>query len=395
MNWWRALPDLLTREDLVLVTVAHTQGSVPREAGASMLVTLTSTVDTIGGGHLEWEAMAQARAMLLQPAAAPSMQRLSLGASLGQCCGGVVWLVFERVGQLSREEWLARVVQLESGVVQHRVLASSGVHSVWSSSLEDAAERSPGACLQTYPSPSPAPDGAPSPSGRGNSYAQARLQQCPPPGGRVPRQGRERGDVTSNDTPPLQPASSTKQERRGTGRGEMPQTWQLSQTVQPNTFPITIFGAGHVGAAIVQLLATLDAQIRWVDPRDDQFGSAPAHVKCIATDTPEEAIATAPANSFFLVLTHSHALDLTLSEHILRRNDFAWFGLVGSQTKRARFEHRLHALGLDTTRMQCPIGIPGIRDKSPEAIAIAVVAQVLQVREARASVRNQGAAISC
>ena len=174
----------------------------------------------------------------------------------------------------------------------------------------------------------------------------------------------------------------------------MPQSWQLSHTIHPTTFPITVFGAGHVGAAIVQLLATLDAQIRWVDPRDDQFGSTPAKVECISSDAPEETVASAPANSFFLVLTHSHALDLTLSEAILRRNDFAWFGLIGSRTKRASFEHRLRAMQLDTSRMQCPIGIPGIADKSPSAIAIAVVAQVLQVREALIH-RHSGATSTC
>ncbi|MFT3735443.1 MAG: xanthine dehydrogenase accessory protein XdhC [Rhodocyclaceae bacterium] len=336
MNWWRALPALLAHEDVVLVTVARTQGSVPREAGASMLVTLETTVDTIGGGHLEWEAMAQARAMLLQPSAEPAMQRLSLGASLGQCCGGVVWLVFERIARSACAEWLARVQQLESGEAFQRLLAAADLQSTWrrvdkrSASTREGTED--GGCAIAYP-------------------------PC------------ETGQAAA---------------------------WSFTHTITPNTLFITVFGAGHVGAAIVRLLATLDTQIRWVNPRDDQFGATPANVECIASDAPEEAVVSAPAGSFFLVLTHSHALDLTLSEAILRRtaerNDVAWFGLIGSRTKRARFEHRLHALGLDTTHMQCPIGIPGISDKTPEAIAIAVVAQVLQTKE---TLIHRGATSTC
>lgn len=92
-------------------------------------------------------------------------------------------------------------------------------------------------------------------------------------------------------------------------------------------------------------------------------------------------VATAPPGAFYLVLTHSHDLDLAISHAVLKRGDFGWFGLIGSQTKRARFEHRLRERGVDAAllaRMQCPIGVPGIRGKEPEVIALAVVAQLLQ-----------------
>ncbi len=322
MPWWRALPEQLAQGDVVLVTVAATQGSAPREAGTSMLVTLNGTVDTIGGGHLEWEAMAQARAMLLQPSAMPAMQRLSLGASLGQCCGGVVWLVFERIAQADAALWRMRAVQLQAGAGLQRTLASTELCSQWGE-VAATSKASPADALGCFVS--------------------------------APQAGR----------------------------------WQISYAIRPALFPITVFGAGHVGAAVVELLATLDVQIRWVDPRDDLFGRARDKVECIVSDAPEEAVASAPPGSFFLVLTHSHALDLALCEQILRRDDFAWFGLIGSKTKRARFEHRLQALGLDTVRMCCPIGVPGIRDKSPQVLAIAVVAQLLQVREARASIPSE------
>ena len=92
-------------------------------------------------------------------------------------------------------------------------------------------------------------------------------------------------------------------------------------------------------------------------------------------------MATAPAGAFYLVLTHSHALDLALAQAILARGDFGWFGLIGSRTKRARFEHRLRERGHDAAlieRITCPIGLPGIVGKEPELIALAVVAHMVQ-----------------
>ncbi|HSD38024.1 MAG TPA: xanthine dehydrogenase accessory protein XdhC [Rhodocyclaceae bacterium] len=359
MNCWRALPALLAHEDVVLVTVAQTRGSAPREAGTNMLVSMTHAVDTIGGGHLEWEAMAHARAMLLQATSAPALQRLSLGASLGQCCGGVVWLVFERIGQSARHEWIERLGLIESGRSLTRELLAEG-SSQWTICSPDEAQRNPGACLDTYHPPSPAPDGAPSPQGEGTATSGPDASRSLSLG--------ERGSGARSDAPSI----------------ETTNTWHFTQTLTPPRFNITLFGAGHVGAAIVHVLSTLDASIRWVDVRDDLFGTAPANVTCIATDAPEEEVDHASPDTFFLVLTHSHALDLELTARILKRDAFAWFGLIGSRTKRARFEHRLHAQGVaaaQLARMTCPIGVSGIRDKAPQAIAIAVVAQLLQARE--------------
>ncbi len=149
-------------------------------------------------------------------------------------------------------------------------------------------------------------------------------------------------------------------------------------------FAIVLFGAGHVGRALVCALAGVDCRIRWVDSRDDAFPAAiPENVECVSTDAPEAEVAVAAAGAYFLVMTHSHALDETLSEHILARTDFAYFGLIGSASKRRQFERRLEARGTPRSRfaaMTCPIGIAGIGGKEPAVIAIAVAAELLQMR---------------
>jgi xanthine dehydrogenase accessory factor len=95
----------------------------------------------------------------------------------------------------------------------------------------------------------------------------------------------------------------------------------------------------------------------------------------------EAEVATAPPQGHYLVLTHSHDLDLRITEAILRRGDFAFLGLIGSQTKRARFMRRFEQRGMAPAlleRLTCPIGIAGITGKEPDVIAVAVVAQLLQ-----------------
>ncbi len=86
--------EALAGANACLVRVESTEGSAPREAGAWMAVLADRTVGTIGGGHLELQAMAEARRQLAG-VPGPARQRHALGPALGQCCGGVVYLTFE------------------------------------------------------------------------------------------------------------------------------------------------------------------------------------------------------------------------------------------------------------------------------------------------------------
>jgi xanthine dehydrogenase accessory factor len=148
--------------------------------------------------------------------------------------------------------------------------------------------------------------------------------------------------------------------------------------------PVLIFGAGHVGRALVLSLAPLPFAVRWLDDREDAF---PSHIspnaKAVRMRDPEAEIGEAGPNSLILVMTHDHPLDMAITAAALRR-DFPYVGLIGSATKRARFEKRFRQLGLpeETIRsLVCPIGLSGIADKDPAIIAASVTAQLLQVRE--------------
>jgi xanthine dehydrogenase accessory factor len=270
----------------VVVAVADHRGSVPRESGTRMLVAADAVVGTIGGGHLEQQAIVRARSLLQgradaarealaaartapaspeapvapEGAGPPPLaeERIALGPSLGQCCGGAVVLRYTALANDPAAHW-------------------------------------------------------------------------PPPAAR---------------------------------------------------FALQLYGAGHVGRAIVNLLAALPCRVQWIDERESEFPAValPPHIERVCVEPVEAEVAAARPGDSFLVLTHSHALDQRITEAILARGDFGFFGLIGSATKRAKFERRLAERGFAPeliARMRCPIGLPGLAGKEPGVIAVAAVAQLL------------------
>jgi xanthine dehydrogenase accessory factor len=260
-------------EAIVLVTVSNVEGSSPREAGAMMVVTQHGISGTIGGGTMEWQAMAKAQS-LLQHEKDYEQLRFNLGPDLGQCCGGRVSVTLERFTLQKLEAFLAR--------------------------RNDAA----------------------------------------------------------------------KDHRQ-----------------------LLLFGAGHVGRSLVLTLSQAPFDIIWCDPRPNAFPQAvPANVTLHAEQNPENVLAKARNGSIVLVMSHSHALDLVIVDAALRHPKIAATGLIGSATKRARFESRLRAANVPEERIQaliCPIGIGEIRSKLPHAIAISTAAQVLALDEALANVEGK------
>lgn len=160
--------------------------------------------------------------------------------------------------------------------------------------------------------------------------------------------------------------------------------------------PVFLFGAGHVGRALVAALHPLPFQVRWIDDRPDAFEGARTYgVQTVISAMPEAALHDAPAGSYVVVMTHSHALDLAIVAAALPDTRFPYVGLIGSATKRRLFERRLAEFGVapaDISRLVCPIGIPGISGKSPAVIAAAVAAELLLQREranAKANIRTE------
>jgi xanthine dehydrogenase accessory factor len=157
----------------------------------------------------------------------------------------------------------------------------------------------------------------------------------------------------------------------------------LFEPLRPASAHIALFGAGHVGRALVDVLRPLPLRISWFDTRTNALADAPPYVQARHTHDPAREVAALPAGTLVLVMTHDHQIDFDVIAAALPRTDFAAVGLIGSATKRARFAGRLRRLGLAPeaiARLICPIGIPGAGGKLPAEIAISVAAQILQIR---------------
>ncbi|OGO94405.1 MAG: xanthine dehydrogenase accessory protein XdhC [Curvibacter sp. RIFCSPHIGHO2_12_FULL_63_18] len=161
------------------------------------------------------------------------------------------------------------------------------------------------------------------------------------------------------------------------------------QRLQPSRTPVALFGGGHVGQALVDVLGNLPFAVEWIDSRDGIFPAVvPGNVHCEHSDPVQAAVAGLAPQSRVLIMSFSHAEDLDIVAACLARqrarSDLPYIGLIGSQTKWATFRHRLETRGFGAdalAHITCPIGVPGIHDKRPEVIAVAVAAQLLQVQD--------------
>jgi xanthine dehydrogenase accessory factor len=302
LGWLRAIAG---HEPAALVQVLASEGSVPRGAGTRMLVTPAGQRGSIGGGRLEHQAIAQARALLDQPPGQWLVQDYPLGPLLGQCCGGRVRLLVEHVDP-SRLAWLADAADAaDAGVL----VSSLGATHICRS-------------LGT---------GAPAslPSARGT--------------------------------------------RPGVGA-------VFTEILGQHRRPLLIFGAGHVGQAIAAHAHNLPFGLEWFDTRP-AFAAIDG-VALLGETAIESCVADAPADAAIVILTHDHGLDYRIARAALAGRPLAFVGLIGSATKAARFQARLARDGIDAAaraRLTSPIGLPGITGKEPDVIAIAVLAQLLQL----------------
>ena len=127
---------------------------------------------------------------------------------------------------------------------------------------------------------------------------------------------------------------------------------------------VLVFGAGHVGRALVKALSLLPFVVKWIDEREAEFGASPVgdNVEIIVTQHWSEEVRRAPADAAYVVLTHSHSLDSLITSAVLERGEFAYCGLIGSQTKRTVFERAFRDIGIpeaSIARLVCPIGDRG------------------------------------
>jgi xanthine dehydrogenase accessory factor len=288
-----------------------------------MLVDAAGLTGTIGGGRLEWEATEAARDLLRQGRRAARLMNRVLGIDLGQCCGGVVAVWLECFPQAS----LPQLQQLNAQAVGSPLVLATAT----------------------------AADGVRQELRSGNFSDE---------------------NVTRLLALPRQQAAPLALR---TGDGEITFFERLDED-----FPaVWLYGAGHVGQALAGMLVQLPLRLCWLDSRAGQIPQGAAgYSRFLPAAELVESVAEASPGSYFLVMTHDHGLDYELCRAVLMRKDLCWLGLIGSQSKGARFRSRLRRDGFRNDaigRLVCPIGVEGVKSKWPAAIAVAIAAQLMQM----------------
>jgi xanthine dehydrogenase accessory factor len=311
---WTRIRDTIERHgSAALLSVVGAAGSVPRESGARIVLQPDGGFfGSIGGGRLEYEAIAAARSTLAAGRGKAQFSDGPLGPNLGQCCGGVVKTLTETFDRKDLPA-LGRLAEAER----------AGVFATRS---------------------------------------------------RLDADGRISRTIVAHN-------GAVWQTEANASFAAMPFDEQFGEV----TTPVLLFGAGHVGRAVVLALAPLPFCVRWIDSRADQFPRhVPQNVATVCTDAVERELAEAPRDAMVIVMTHSHPLDFDIVAQALQRAAFDFVGLIGSETKRARFVSWARQLGIpdrEFDRLVCPIGIAEIKGKEPAIIAAALTAQLLVVRE--------------
>ncbi len=289
-NWAQAALSGLIDGYVCLISVAEAKGSVPREAGAIMLVYNSHIDGSIGGGELEFQAIKTARKDRPEKAFLREVRSYPLGPALGQCCGGHVKLMFEWYGPDS-QSFLAQLAAQDQGYSLH--------------------------------------------------------------------------PTNSQDSPVVAIHPSEK---------------MLSLPLSAQRQPVFLYGAGHVGRAVVEIARHLPCQIYWVDTDDDRYPEDIAgEVTKLPARQPETIAQHAPSNAIHLIMTYSHQVDFEIVSAVLSCGNFARCGLIGSETKATRFNKHLRDAGVipdAIERLTCPIGLPEITGKKPFQVAISVAAQL-------------------
>lgn len=144
---------------------------------------------------------------------------------------------------------------------------------------------------------------------------------------------------------------------------------------------LVVFGAGHVAKALLHIVSTLPFHVTWIDERDEVFPeSLPQGVTKLVSDDPVGEVKQMPPNSYYLVMTHNHQLDFDLTKAIIDRGDSLYFGMIGSLTKRKKFDFRLEQRGYSQEQIEtmiCPIGISAVSGKHPSEIAVSVSGELI------------------
>ena len=350
--WLKSVTDAISsKNDFVLMTVIDTKGSTPCINGDKIVVASDQSIfGSIGGGNLEFKALAFAADLLTIDKNNVHLEKFPLGASLGQCCGGYVKVMFESFlhsnSSINNNSWINVVSELfdqnEDFVVativnnnseyednklvysvnnNNHLINEKGISSVVALSAKELLTKTGSPTVIQY-------------TNNSNSVIEICLEKNTP----------------------------TK--------------------VQS----LAVFGAGHISRALMPILTDLPVNIYWIDDRVEQFNKYQGDTSKIniICDDFLNGLIDLPDDIYCLVITYSHQIDYEICEKIISKNKFSYLGMIGSAIKGKKFRDRFINKGYQqevVDKFTCPIGEKQRFLKSPTSIAVTIAMDLINFIE--------------
>ena len=351
MTWLNSFKKAITQNNgCVMLTVIETKGSTPCSVGDKIIFSnKQSTFGSIGGGNLEFQALTLAQDLLNKETNVTHLEKYPLGATLGQCCGGYVKVMFERFVNDSaklenKNSWLVTIsdlIERQQDFVVATIIdnQNSGKKFFYT----DNSDNSPSSDSDLR---SKISDGA------YNLFS-------------------------ANDSPTIVQYQSTPDSLIEVCYEKVNYTEIQS---------VAIFGAGHISRALMPILTKLPIRIYWIDDRAEQFehyqgDTSQINIIC---DDYLSGLEDLPDETYCLVITYSHQMDFDICDKIISRDSFSYLGMIGSRIKGNKFRDRLLQKGYPKETVDkfiCPIGAKQKFLKSPTAIAVTIAMDLLNFLE--------------
>ena len=355
ISWLKHLrTSIALNNGLVVITIIATKGSTPCTNGDKIVYTSNEAVfGSIGGGNLEFKALSLAKEMLELKGNSNQLIKYPLGATLGQCCGGYVKVLFEsfvtnNASLKDKDSWVEKVSSLYQE--SENFILGTSIDNAKNPQLDKQKflftkkhffSSSNNKKLSTFV----------------QDYSSKLLQ-----------------NTQSSTLVEFEDEKGLKTDIC------------LEKVTSSDLLPVAVFGAGHISRALMPILINLPVKLFWIDDRQEQFDKFQgdtSQVKIICDDI-VESVSDLPNNVYCLVITYSHKIDFEISEQMILQNNFSYLGMIGSSIKGKKFRDRFIQKNYPeevVNKFTCPIGEKQKFLKSPTAIAVTIAMDLINFIE--------------
>lgn len=338
--------------DYVIITIVETKGSTPCNVGQKIIYSgCENFFGSIGGGNFEFKSLNKAKEILNLKKECIELVRYPLGASLGQCCGGYVKVMFE--------SYLCNDKNNED--------------EYWLNKLNKANENKSDYIVMTVI----------------DSILQKQISSS-----KLVFFKNEKNELILRGSKKININELFKSLGLKEINKEFTCPIQLNEVdgicfeyfAYSQQQAVALFGAGHISRALMPILTQLPITIYWIDDRKAQFDyydGDKSKINIICDDM-SDAVLDLPKNIYCMIITYSHKLDFEICEQIMLRDSFCYLGVIGSELKGKQFRDRFISKGLSINlveKLMCPMGVKQKFIKSPISIAISIAADLINFLE--------------